>query len=124
MIVSHRFVFVCVVNSGCIFVGHGLCRDFLLVNLVVPNHQIIDTVEIFHQERMRYISLRFLANYILGYDMQRDTHDSVEDALTAFEIYLKALELQKTGQFGKVLNDLYEYGRKTDWKLGVESQDS
>jgi PAB-dependent poly(A)-specific ribonuclease subunit 2 len=49
-----------------------------MVNLVVPNQQIIDTVEIFHQERVRNISLRFLANYVL--DMQRDTHDSVEDA--------------------------------------------
>ena len=111
------------VASGCIFVGHGLCQDFLLVNLVVPSHQIIDTVEIFHQDRMRYISLRFLTNYILGRDMQRDTHDSVEDAVAAFEIYLKALELKKTGQFGKVLNNLYEYGRTTDWKLGVENQE-
>ena len=92
-----------------------------MVNLVVPNQQIIDTVEIFHQERMRYISLRFLTNYILGRDMQRDTHDSVEDAMAAFEIYLKALELKKKGEFGKVLSELYEHGRKTDWKLGVEA---
>lgn len=92
-----------------------------MVNLVVPSQQVIDTVEIFHQERMRYISLRFLANYILGRDMQRDTHDSVEDAMAAFEIYLKALELKKNGQFTKALNDLYEHGRKTDWKLGVDA---
>ena len=92
-----------------------------MVNLVVPSHQIIDTVGIFHQERMRYISLRFLANYILGRDMQTDTHDSVEDAMAAFEIYLKALELKKNGQFQKALSDLYEHGRKTDWKLGVEA---
>lgn len=107
-------------ERGCIFVGHGLSQDFLMVNLVVPNQQIIDTVEIFHQERMRYISLRFLANYTLGRDMQRDTHDSVEDALAAYEIYLKALELKKSGTFRKTLSELYEYGRKTDWKLGVE----
>ena len=92
-----------------------------MVNLVVPNQQIIDTVEIFHQDRMRYISLRFLANYILGRDMQRDPHDSVEDAMAAFEIYLKAQELKGTGTFGKVLNELYEHGRKTDWKLGVDA---
>jgi PAB-dependent poly(A)-specific ribonuclease subunit 2 len=109
------------VKSGCIFVGHGLCQDFLMVNLVVPNHQIIDTVEIFHQDRMRYISLRFLANYILGRDMQQDTHDSLEDAMAAYEIYMKALELKKTGKFKKVLNELYEHGRKTDWKLGVDA---
>ena len=92
-----------------------------MVNLVVPNQQIIDTVEIFHQDRMRFISLRFLANYILGRDMQRDTHDSVEDALAAYEIYLKALELKEKGTFGKVLIDLYDFGRKTDWKLGVDA---
>ncbi|CAB9506151.1 PAN2-PAN3 deadenylation complex catalytic subunit PAN2 [Seminavis robusta] len=109
-------------ERGCIFVGHGLSQDFLMVNLVVPSHQIIDTVEIFHQDRMRYISLRFLANYILGRDMQRDTHDSVEDALAAFEIYVKAQQLQENGQFDKVLKELYEYGRKTDWKLGVEAK--
>ena len=90
-----------------------------MVNLVVPNQQIIDTVEIFHQDRMRYISLRFLANYILGRDMQQDTHDSVEDAMAAFEIYVKAKELKEAGKFDKVLNELYEHGRKTDWKLGV-----
>ena len=93
-----------------------------MVNLVVPNNQIIDTVEIFHQERMRYISLRFLTNCILGRDMQRDTHDSVEDALAAYEIYLKALELKESGTFGKVLNNLYEFGGKTDWKLGVVNE--
>ena len=92
-----------------------------MVNLVVPNQQIIDTVEMFHQERMRYISLRFLTNYILGRDMQTDTHDSVEDAMAAYELYLKALELKKSGTFAKTLNELYEYGRKTDWKLGVDA---
>lgn len=92
-----------------------------MVNLVVPNQQIIDTVELYHQDRMRYISLRFLANYVLGRDMQQDTHDSVEDALAAYELYLKAMELKKSNQFDKLLGDLYEYGRKTDWKLGVEA---
>lgn len=94
-----------------------------MVNLVVPNHQIIDTVEIFHKDRMRYISLRFLTNYILSRDMQQDTHDSLEDALAAYELYLKARTLKKEGHFEKVLNDLYEYGRKTEWKLGVDAKD-
>jgi len=108
------------VERGCIFVGHGLGQDFLMVNLFVPPSQIIDTVEIFHKDRMRYISLRFLANYLLGTDMQQDTHDSIEDATTAFQIYRKALEFKANGTFDKVLNDIYEFGQKTDWKLGVE----
>jgi PAB-dependent poly(A)-specific ribonuclease subunit 2 len=95
-----------------------------MVNLVVPNQQIIDTVEIFHRKKMRYISLRFLTNYILKRDMQQDTHDSVEDALAAYELYLKACELKEEGKFDMVLSDLYEYGRKTDWKLGVDEEES
>jgi hypothetical protein len=34
---------------------------------------------------------------------------------------LKALELKKSGTFGKTLNELYEHGRNTDWKLGVDA---
>lgn len=105
---------------GCIFVGHGLSQDFLTVNLVVPPDQIIDTVEIYHQDRMRWISLRFLTNYVFGRDMQQDVHDSVEDARAAHALYLKALELKREGMFDKFLQDLYVYGAARDWKLGVD----
>jgi PAB-dependent poly(A)-specific ribonuclease subunit 2 len=107
-------------EKGCIFVGHGLKQDFGTVNLVVPPYQILDTVEIFHQPGMRYISLRFLANYVLGRDMQQDTHDSVEDARAAYELYGKALEWKKEGVWDQRLQELYSYGEKTSWKLGVE----
>lgn len=109
-----------VLFRGCIFVGHGLSQDFLVVNLFVPPSQVIDTVDIFHKDRMRYISLRFLANFLLGRDMQQDTHDSIEDASMAYQIYLKALSFKKDGTFEKVLNDIYEFGQKTEWKLGVD----
>lgn len=90
-----------------------------MVNLYVPPAQIIDTVEIFHKDRMRYISLRFLANCLLGQDMQQDTHDSIEDADMAYHIFCKALTYIQNGTFDKVLNGIYEYGQKTDWKLGI-----
>ena len=106
---------------GCIFVGHGLRQDFATVNLTVPPNQILDTVEIFHQPGMRYLSLRFLANHVLGRDMQQDIHDSVEDALAAFELYEKAVAWKKEGMFEERLRKLYELGQKTDWKLGVET---
>lgn len=106
--------------SGCIFVGHGLTQDFLTVNLVVPLDQIIDTVEIYHQDRMRWISLRFLTNYVFGRDMQQDVHDSIEDARAAYELYLKALELKEEGTFGKFMQELYVYGASRDWKLGID----
>ena len=107
-------------ERGCIFVGHGLKQDFGTVNLIVPPNQILDTVEIFHQPGMRYVSLRFLANYVLGRDMQQDTHDSVEDARAAFELYQKALEWKKDGVWDQRLQELYSYGEKTSWKLGVD----
>jgi PAB-dependent poly(A)-specific ribonuclease subunit 2 len=106
-------------DQGCIFVGHGLRQDFATVNIAVPPNQILDTVEIFHQAGMRYISLRFLANHVLGRDMQQDTHDSVEDALAAFELYEKALEWKREEIFDKRLQQLYTFGQKTDWKIGV-----
>jgi PAB-dependent poly(A)-specific ribonuclease subunit 2 len=107
-------------ERGCIFVGHGLRQDFATVNLAVPPHQILDTVEIFHQPGRRYLSLRFLANHVLGRDMQVSTHDSVEDALAAYELYEKALEWKRDKVFDQRLQALYTRGQDTDWKLGVE----
>lgn len=94
-------------------------QDFATVNIFVPPSQIVDTVEIFHLPRMRYISLRFLVNYILKRDMQQDVHCSVEDARAALELYIKALEFKRDGTFDKVLRDIYDFGRKVEWKLGV-----
>lgn len=105
-------------ERGCIFVGHGLQQDFWTVGLAVPANQIIDTVAIYHKPAQRYVSLRFLTNFVLHRDMQQDIHDSVEDAMAAFELYAKVVELKKRGEFEKLLNDLYEFGQKTDWKLG------
>ena len=89
------------------------------MNIFVPPSQIVDTVEIFHLPRMRYISLRFLVNYILKRDMQQEVHDSVEDARAALELYIKAVEFKKDDTFDKVLRDIYDFGRKVEWKLGV-----
>lgn len=109
----------CLVERGCIFVGHGLKQDFWTSNLVVPPSQIIDTVELYHKPAQRYVSLRFLANFVLKRDMQQDIHDSVEDATAAFELYKKAVALKAAGKFGEMLDDLYAHGQKADWKVGV-----
>lgn len=91
--------------------------------MAVPAHQIIDTVEIYHKPAQRYISLRFLTNFVLKRDMQQDVHDSVEDATAAYELYAKSLELKANGTFDKLLDELYEFGQKHDWKLGMEEEE-
>jgi len=95
-------------------------QDFWTLNVAVPANQIIDTVAIYHKPAQRFVSLRFLTNFVLKRDMQQDVHDSVEDALAAYELYVIAVQLKKKGEFDKLLDDLYEYGQKTDWKLGVD----
>ena len=55
----------CLVDRGCIFVGHGLQQDFWTANLAVPPTQIIDTLDIYHKPAQRFISLRFLTNFVL-----------------------------------------------------------
>jgi PAB-dependent poly(A)-specific ribonuclease subunit 2 len=110
----------CLTERGCIFVGHGLNADFWMANVAVPANQIIDTVEIYHKPAQRYVSLRFLTNVVLKRDMQQDSHDSLEDATAAYELYKVALDLKEKGEFETLLDKLYEYGRKVDWKLGIE----
>ncbi|GKZ00471.1 hypothetical protein MPSEU_000999600 [Mayamaea pseudoterrestris] len=107
-------------ERGCIFIGHGLQMDFWTLNLTIPSHQIIDTVEIYHKPAQRYVSLRFATNFVLKRDMQMDVHDSIEDALAAYQLYETAVELKAKGEFDKLLDDLYEFGFKNDWKLGVD----
>lgn len=62
--------------------------------------------------------------------IQSVTHDSVEDAYTALQLYLKYQEMSKDGmdQVRKVIKEMYEYGRKNQWKIadveGEPAEDS
>lgn len=67
--------------------------------------------------------------YVVDLKIQGETHDSIEDARTALQLYRKYLELSCNGKepdnFRKVLKSLYEKGRKMDWKVPEpESQSS
>jgi len=112
------------VDQGCHFVGHGLKNDFKMINITVPADQIIDTVELFRLSHQRKISLRFLAAYLLKKDIQGVTHDSIEDANIALELYDVYCELKEAGTLKQKLQELYRWGRENKWDLEKLSKGS
>ncbi|XP_024662259.2 PAN2-PAN3 deadenylation complex catalytic subunit PAN2-like [Maylandia zebra] len=108
------------IDAGVRFVGHGLQNDFRVINLVVPKDQVIDTVHLFRLPYKRMISLKFLAWYFLGLNIQGETHDSTEDSCTALKLYRKYLELYQEGgnhYVMKVLYEVYDKGFQLNWKV-------
>lgn len=58
--------------------------------------------------------------HLADLSIQGETHDSIEDARTALQLYRKFLELSRGGgmdEVRKVLKGLYEKGRQLDWKV-------
>ena len=105
-------------HLGCIFVGHGLLKDFRIINMHVPKSQVVDTVLLFFiPARQRKLSLRFLAWFFLGRDIQQSTHDSIEDARSALALYRKYLEFVDAGILHRVLLDVYNRGRELAYKV-------
>ncbi|KAI0933597.1 hypothetical protein AcW1_005383 [Taiwanofungus camphoratus] len=101
------------VDRGCIFIGHGLSKDFRIINIFVPPDQVIDTVDLyFLRNRQRRLSLRFLAWFVLQENIQTDTHDSIEDALSALRLYKAYQDFESQGIFDEKLEELYREGRK------------
>ncbi|GAO46990.1 hypothetical protein G7K_1204-t1 [Saitoella complicata NRRL Y-17804] len=111
------------VNLGCKFLGHGLAKDLRIINIIIPKEQIIDTVDLFYlKSRHRKLSLRFLAWYILHEEIQQDTHDSIEDARTALRLHQKYLEYEEAGVLETILHDLYNTGRKHNFRPPVKAE--
>jgi PAB-dependent poly(A)-specific ribonuclease subunit 2 len=106
-------------NLGCIFVGHGLIKDFRTINIHVPKAQVIDTVDLFYiKARQRKLSLRFLAWLLLKEDIQAETHDSIEDARTALKLWRKyrAYKEEGEGVLEEKLEWIYRRGAETRFK--------
>ncbi|GJQ11559.1 hypothetical protein GpartN1_g3350.t1 [Galdieria partita] len=110
----------CLVDNGCILIGHGLKKDFRIINFIVPKSQVIDTVELYRLPRQRLLSLRFLAATLLHEDIQGATHDSIEDAQTAWRLYVYYQKLNDKGIVPQLLEDLYKYGREHHWQYSLE----
>ncbi|KAI0308786.1 exonuclease-domain-containing protein, partial [Amylostereum chailletii] len=105
------------VDRGCIFIGHGLSKDFRIINIFVPPDQVIDTVDLyFIKARQRRLSLRFLSWFVLGENIQTETHDSIEDAHSALMLYKAYHDFEEKGIFDQKLEELYREGRKHNWR--------
>lgn len=119
------------VDRGCIFVGHGLSKDFRIISeykliltyirsighafadIYVPPEQVIDTVDLyFLKARQRRLSLRFLSWFVLGEHIQQETHDSIEDARSALRLYNAFQTFEEQGIFDQKLEELYKEGRQ------------
>lgn len=109
-------------NMGCIFVGHGLSKDFRTINIHIPKAQVIDTVDLFFNKRsQRKLSLRFLSWYLLGERVQVEGsgkgHDSIEDARMAMKLWFKWRELESRGKMQKTIDEIYKKGRETGFRV-------
>ncbi|KXN85486.1 PAB-dependent poly(A)-specific ribonuclease subunit PAN2 [Leucoagaricus sp. SymC.cos] len=105
------------VDRGCIFIGHGLSKDFRIINIYVPPEQVIDTVDLyFLKSRQRRLSLRFLSWFVLGEHIQQETHDSIEDARSALRLYNAFQSFEEQGIFDQKLEELYKEGRQYSFK--------
>ncbi|GAA5946166.1 hypothetical protein JCM3765_000141 [Sporobolomyces pararoseus] len=106
------------VDLGCVFIGHGLNKDLRIINIYIPPSQIIDTVNIYHlASRQRKLSLRFLAYAVLHSAIQADTHDSIEDARTALQLYEEYNRLEAEGIWEDTLEEVYAQGKQTNFKV-------
>lgn len=115
----------CLVDAGCVFVGHGLKSDFRIINFVVPPEQVIDTVTLFRVSNKRLLGLRFLSHALLGDDIQGETHDSIEDSRAALGLYdfYKLLTEGEEGEerLSRTLKDLYTYGYANGFQVAADN---
>lgn len=105
-------------NLGCVFVGHSLGGDFRIINIQVPKNQIRDTAEFFYSKKeKRKLGLKFLIYFLFNERVQTGNHDSIEDAMSALQLYEKYLELSKQGTLESTINRIYLEGQFTRFRI-------
>lgn len=65
-------------------------------------------------------SANFKNKYAYGFSglkIQAETHDSVEDARTALQLYKKYKELEANGTLQASLEEMYALGKSLQWKI-------
>ena len=72
---------------------------------------MIDTVDLSFL-RNRQLSLHFLSWFVLGENIQTETHDSIEDARSALKLYKAYHEFEERGVFDENLEELYRAGKQ------------
>ena len=88
------------INSETILIGHGLENDLRALRIL--HKVIVDTSFAFpHDLGPPYRrSLKTLAQYVMGKNIQVGAHDSIEDARTAMELILRRLQLDLSESSG------------------------
>lgn len=56
-------------------------------------------------------------SFLLGLKIQSVTHDSIEDARTALQLYLRYREIELKGNVTATLKELYEVGERLQWQV-------
>jgi hypothetical protein len=82
-------------------------------DIYVPPEQVLDTVDLyFLKHRQRKLSLKFLSWFVLHETIQTDTHDSIEDAKSALNLYKAYQKFEEDGVFDQKLEELYKEGKQ------------
>jgi len=66
--------------------------------------------------------ITYLLSFFTGIIIQSEVHDSAEDARTALQLYRKYEELKAEGTLQSALQELYEVGKKSQWKVPEECE--
>lgn len=66
--------------------------------------------------------MMYIINYfLLGLKIQSVTHDSIEDARTALQLYQRYQEIEVKGNVTATLKELYEVGERLQWQVPLGS---